>query len=128
MAQAPDSDFIAHLLEMLEPLGGVSAKRMFGGHGFFRDGLMFGLVADGVFYLKVDQENAADFEEKGLPPFSYEKKDGKVFAMSYRQCPEEALESPLVMKRWAAAAFEAAMRAKQKSPKKPSRTPRNSKS
>lgn len=44
-----DSGFVAHLLELLEPFEGVAAKRMFGGYGIFRDGIMFGLVADGVF-------------------------------------------------------------------------------
>ena len=31
------------------PLGGVSAKAMFGGYGIYKDALMFGLVADNVF-------------------------------------------------------------------------------
>jgi len=29
---------------------------MVGGHGIFFDGLMFGLVADSILYLKVDKE------------------------------------------------------------------------
>lgn len=122
----PPSDFIAHLLETLAPVGGVTAKRMFGGHGIFREGLMFGLVADGVFYLKADAENAPEFDALDLPPFTYEKSDGQVFAMSYRQCPEDALESPVVMRRWAESAFEAAVR-NQKPRKKSSRSPRRKK-
>ncbi len=32
--------------------GPVAVKRMFGGAGIYRDGLMFALVADDVLYLK----------------------------------------------------------------------------
>ncbi len=47
-------EFIAYLLELLEPLGSVKAKAMFGGFGIYRDDLMFGLVSKDTFYLKVD--------------------------------------------------------------------------
>ena len=114
-----DSDFVVHLLEMLEPFGGVSAKKMFGGHGLFRDGLMFALVADGVFFLKVDDENRAEFDALDLPPFRFETKNGKTGEMSYRQCPDDALENPPAMTRWAELAFAAALRnAAAKSTKK----------
>ena len=105
-----DFDFVAHLLEMLEPFGGVSAKKMFGGHGLFRDGLMFALVADGVFFLKVDDGNRAEFDALDLPPFRFEMKNGKTGEMSYRQCPADALENPSAMTRWAELAFAAALR------------------
>ena len=116
---APESDFVNHLLELLSPFdidGGVRAKRMFGGHGIFRGDLMFGLVADGVLYLKCDAGNLAEFEAHDLQPFRYEKDDGRVFEMSYRQCPDEALERPEVMTQWATLAYEAAVR--NKKPKK----------
>ena len=38
--------FISYLLELLAPFGNVRAKKMFGGHGIFKDELMFGLVAE----------------------------------------------------------------------------------
>ena len=34
---------------------------MFGGYGVFLDGVMFGLIADGDLYLKVDDANREDF-------------------------------------------------------------------
>jgi len=108
-----DSAFVAHLLDLLEPLGGVTAKRMFGGHGIFREGLMFGLVVDGVFHLKTDPENRSEFEARDLPPFRYEGKDGRVATMSYHLCPEEALDSPRAMDPWARSAWEAALRQKK---------------
>ena len=69
-----ERDFVDYLLELLVDFPDVTAKRMFGGYGIFRDGLMFGLVADSSLYLKVDAQNKPDFEALGLAPFSYEGK------------------------------------------------------
>ena len=38
------SDYIDFLKEVFSEFGAVSARRMFGGHGLYFDGLMFGLV------------------------------------------------------------------------------------
>lgn len=105
-----EAALVSHLLDLLEPLEGVTAKRMFGGYGIFRDGRMFGLVADGELYLKTDAENRGEFESRDLTPFRYETKDGKVTVMSYHHCPEEALDSPHVMRPWAESAIAAARR------------------
>jgi TfoX/Sxy family transcriptional regulator of competence genes len=40
-----DPDFI---VELFAPFGSVTVRRMFGGAGLFREGLMFGLVFDGA--------------------------------------------------------------------------------
>jgi len=107
---AVDPGFNIHLLELLQDFGEVSARRMFGGFGIFRDGLMFGLVADEVFYLKVDDQNRPDFEARGLEPFQYEKQ-GKLQTMSYYQAPEEVLDNAEEMICWATGSFNAALRA-----------------
>ncbi len=106
---------MAHLLELIEPAGDVVAKRMFGGHGFFHGELMFGLVAGGLFYLKSDDGNRAEFDARHLPPFSFErKKSGKVMVTSYRQCPEEALDSAERMEPWFRSALAAAERQRKR--------------
>lgn len=106
----PPSPFVQHLLDLLLPFGDVSARRMFGGYGIYRDGLMFGLVAHDEFYLKVDELTKPVFEEAGLEPFSFEMKNGKVGVMSYHRVPEGALSSPMAMKKWALLGWEAAQR------------------
>lgn len=111
------SPFIEYLLELLQPVPGVTAKRMFGGYGIFREGLMFGLVADDVLYLKVDDQNRNDFIARGLEPFIYVK-DGKPMAMSYHQAPGEALDNGEEMIVWTEKAYQAAVRAKQPKAKK----------
>ena len=78
---AKENEFVTHLVELLQPLGPVQAKAMFGGFGIYLKGLMFGLVADDTLYFKVDEKNRPDYEVKDLGPFTYQRK-GKAFAMS----------------------------------------------
>jgi DNA transformation protein len=107
---------IPHLLELLAPLGPVSARRMFGGVGLFRGELMFGLVARDELFLKVGDANRADYEAAGEAPFSYETKNGTHTIRSFWRCPPELLDDPETFLDWARKAVDesAAARAKPK--------------
>ena len=104
-----EKEFASYVVDLLQSVGPCESKRMFGGFGIFLEGLMFGLIADNVLYLKVDDENRQRFEDEGLLPFTYDK-NGKSMQMSYSQAPEEAMESLEVMRDWGVSGFEAAMR------------------
>jgi DNA transformation protein len=104
-----DSEFIDYLLELLEPVGPVEAKAMFGGFGIYLHGLMFGLVSEDVFYLKGDDNNRPDFENRQLEPFTYKRK-GKEYSMSYYRAPDEAMDDSAELSKWAQNAYEAAIR------------------
>lgn len=107
MAVSPE--FRDYVLEMLEPLGGVTARAMFGGAALYRDGTVFALIADEVLYFKVDAANRPDYEAAGTGPFRpYE---GKAFAMPYWEVPAEVLEDPQAIRGWAIKAWEAGRRA-----------------
>ncbi len=111
-------EYVDYLVELMTPMGGVSSKRMFGGAGVFKDGKMFGLVADDVLYFKVDDINRDEFTALGLGPFMYDGK-GKTMSLGYFRCPDEALESPALMTAWAGSGYGAALRAAtKKQPKK----------
>jgi len=112
-----EKEFVAYVVDLLQSIGPVEAKRMFGGHGIFLDGLMFGLIADSVLYLKADKESQDEFTAKGLEAFSYNKK-GKAMKMSYYQAPEEALENLDDMNVWGNKAYSAALRAASAKQKK----------
>lgn len=112
-----DQEFTAYVVELMQSIGPVCAKGMFGGHGIFLEGLMFALVADSVLYLKVDKYTENDFKAMGLEPFTYNKK-GKEFKMSYFQAPEEALEDREEMNSWATNAYQTALRVASKKRKK----------
>ncbi|HHJ19832.1 MAG TPA: TfoX family protein [Gammaproteobacteria bacterium] len=108
-----EKEFVNYVVDLMQLMGPVTARRMFGGHGLFLEGLMFALIADSTLYLKVDDLIGGDFEDRGLEPFSYEKK-GKTFKMSYYQAPEEALEEGEEMHQWANLSYGAALRAASK--------------
>ena len=112
------SEFVEHLVEQFEAFGPVTARRMFGGHGLFRDGVMFALVIDGTLYFKADERNRAMFEQRGLSRFEYAKQ-GKRVSVSYYRSPGEAMDDPETLARWAGPAFEAALRGKRASRKAP---------
>lgn len=115
---AKENEFVAHLLELLEPFGPVQAKAMFGGFGIYLKGLMFGLVADDTLYFKVDEKSRPDYEEKGLRPFTHQR-GGKTFAMSYYRAPEKAIDDAHDLCLWAKKAYDAAVRvAEQKQRRK----------
>lgn len=107
---AKDKAFTAHVIELMQPIGPVQAKRMFGGAGIFLQGVMFGLIADSVLYLKVDKDTVTEFKAKGLEAFSYNRK-GKAIKMSYYEAPEEVLEDAEEMKYWSTKAYQTALRA-----------------
>ena len=116
------SEMVELTVELLAPMGGVSSRSMFGGHGIFKSNMMFALIAEDVLYLKVDDNNRARFEEEELGPFVY---DGgkKPMTMSYYEVPAEAMEDSGLLCDWAKGAFEAAKRAadlkkRKKKPKK----------
>lgn len=113
-----EKEFAAHVVDLSQTIGPVYSKRMFGGFGIFLEGLMFGLIADNVYYIKVDDETRREFEELGLQPFTYDK-SGKKMHLGYLQAPEEAMENIEVMSAWANKGFGAALRAAaRKKPKK----------
>lgn len=110
VGKTEQQDFVSHVVDLLQSLGPVTARRMFGGHGLFLDGLMFALIANNELYFKADDENRGQFTGQGLQPFNYNKQ-GKVMSLSYYQAPEEALEDTQVMNSWGNLGFASALRA-----------------
>ena len=102
---------IGAILDSLHPLGPVRSRAMFGGHGIYLEDTMFGLVADGVLYLKVDAHNRRSFEREGQTPFTYIK-NGKPVQMSFWRAPEVIFSDERALLTWARPAVEAAQRAK----------------
>ena len=98
------------IAELLAPLGGVSIRRMFGGRGVFRDGLMFALLSSrGVFYFKADAETAPAFEAEGCEQWMPAMKE-RAIPMPYWRAPERLFDEPDEFADWARAAYAAARR------------------
>jgi len=106
-------DFVDYVMELLGPFGTVGARRMFGGHGVYLDGLMFAIVSGDTLYLKADEMNRVEFEQAGCEIFGYARK-GKRVTLGFFRAPEDAMESPELMLPWARTAYAAALRANAK--------------
>lgn len=117
--------FVEFVLELLHAWRPVTARRMFGGHGLYHAGVMFALISDGTFYLKVDEESRGDFEAAGLSPFVYEAK-GRRVSLSYHRAPEAMLDEPDLARHWAERGWQAALRAHLRKKAKEEALPRTS--
>lgn len=107
--------FVEYILDMLGDLGDVRSRAMFGGYGIYHDGVMIGLIASSVFYLKVDDGNRGAFEHAGSRPFTYRRKGRKkAVVMSYWEVPADVLENREAVCRWTRSARAAALRSKAK--------------
>jgi DNA transformation protein and related proteins len=105
---AQDQD-IAWFCELLEPLGRITVRRMFGGAGLYADGLIVGLEVEGTLYLKTDEQTRQAFADAGGVPFVYDGKD-KPVSTSYWTAPDDAMDAPEAMRPWARLAMEASLR------------------
>jgi len=102
-------DLAQFAMELFEPMGGVSLRKMFGGHGFFKSGLMFALIYGDEIYLKADDEAKGPYEDEDAKQFLYEGKN-KTTAMGYWTVPERLLDDADEFNEWAKSAFEVALR------------------
>lgn len=83
-------DYVVH--DLLSEIFGVTSKRMFGGFGLYKNGVIFGIIAENEFYFKIDEAAHADFEKYGSRQFTYEKQ-GKIIALKfYWLVTEEMME------------------------------------
>ena len=87
-----------------QPLG-VSSRAMFGGHGLFKDDVMFAIVdSEGRLYLRADASTAMAFEQPA--------------PRSTRACPTGKCRQPVraddeQLREWAATAAEVAIRGRR---------------
>jgi DNA transformation protein len=96
---AVSDDFIEYILDQLSGWGEVYTRRMFGGAGLYSDGLMFGLLANDVAYLKVDETNRDKFLDAGSEPFK--PYPDRPTIMSYFEIPPDILEDRDELMKWA---------------------------
>ena len=113
---AVDSDFQEFIVDQLATIPLVP-RRMFGGVGFFVDGLMFGLIGrSDTLFFKTDELNVAEYEALGAEPFTYSRGEKKS-SMGYHTVPAEILDDGEELTAWAEKAIAVARRAAASKPK-----------
>ena len=109
---APLPSLVAHVLELLEPLGPARARPMMGGWMFHLRGLPVALIAGERVYLKVDAVTKGAFAEAGGEPFTY-LRGRKRIDLGYWTPPDGALDGAEAMAPWAEKALAAARRSRK---------------
>jgi DNA transformation protein len=107
---ANSPEFVAHALELLSGVGRVEARAMFGGHGVYARGVMFGLLDDDELFLKTDDLSRPRFAGAGCRGWVYVGPTHKLEKTSYYRPPDDAHEDPDAMLAWATLALDSALR------------------
>jgi len=110
-------EFITWLEDMFSVVPDTSIRKMFGGVGIFRHGLMYALAtSDGRISMKADEQTIADFKAEGCEEWRYERNNGKASTMGYWYIPERLSDNSEELVEWSMKAFEVALRADLKKP------------
>jgi DNA transformation protein len=118
------SELVETVMDLLAPWRDVSARRLFSGHGLYRDGLIFAIVIRDTLYLKADAQDRDRFVTRGLSRFTYERKRRVVSLNGYFEAPPEVFDDGDEMIRWCEGALAAARRIRDAKPPRARRAAR----
>src|SRR5260221_6269567 len=99
--------FQDQLEELFAAVEGATLRKMFGGIGVFKEGLMFALVANDALYMKADETTSPKFAAEGFGQWIYPGRDRPV-PMPYWQVPARLFDDPDKFPEWALIAFDVA--------------------
>jgi DNA transformation protein len=97
---AVSDEFLQYVLEQLEGLGVIAARRMFGAIGLYHENRFFALISRDTLYFKVNESNRGDYEARGMGrfrPFA----DRPQLSMTYYEVPADTLEDAEECVAWA---------------------------
>jgi len=104
---AVDNRYIDWVLGQLAGAERVSARRMFGGVGLYRDDVFFAIISSNTLYFRVDDASRVFYEGRGMSRFRpYRNKPH--LSMNYYEVPADVLEDPDECVAWALRAAAAA--------------------
>lgn len=84
-----DESFKDCVLNQLQELGGVEARRMFGGYGLYQDETFFGMIHKGGLYFKIDESTVGEYRTRKMKPL---RPNRKQMLKSYYQVPVDVVE------------------------------------
>ena len=108
---AVDEGLVAWVAEATAPLGRLTRRAMMGGATLYLDGVVFAIAGLDALWFKPDAESDAAWDAAGCERFTYTFADGRVGSMNYRRAPDDCYDDADELRRWAALARAAGMRA-----------------
>src|SRR4051795_10833393 len=97
-------DALERIKADLGDLGDISSRPLFGGHGIYWRGVIFGIVFRGRLYFKVDDRSKEDYVSGGMPPF---RPNERQTLKSYYEVPPEVIDDREALLAWAREAIRA---------------------
>jgi DNA transformation protein len=97
-----DDSFKDFVLDQLQELDSVEARRMFGGHGLYQDETFFGIIHKGRLYFKIDEKTVAEYRKRKMKPF---RPNANQSLKTYYEVPVEIIEDGDRLGAWAEAAI-----------------------
>ena len=97
MASKEDS-FKNFVLDQLQELDDVEARRMFGGYGLYQDETFFGIIHNGRLYFKIDDATVGEYRRRKMKPF---RPNPKQTLKTYYQVPVDIIEDADQLRQWA---------------------------
>ena len=99
------SEFLQYALDLFNPLGRLSTKKLFGGNAILKNNITFAMVFDGSIYLKTNKNTVKKYLDLNSKPLSY-KKNNKTIKLRYYEIPVEILDEEDQLIQWAIEATE----------------------
>ena len=104
-----DESFKDFVLDQLQKLDDVEARRMFGGFGLYRDETFFGIIHKGKLYFKIDESTVGAYRRRKMKPF---RPNARQTLKSYYQVPVDIIEDGDQLCEWAVKAIGCQRRSK----------------
>ncbi len=96
-----DESFKDFVLDQLQRLDDVEARRMFGGYGLYQDETFFGIIHKDRLYFKTSDATVGEYRRRKMKPF---RPNPRQTLKSYYQVPVDVLEDGDELSAWALAA------------------------
>ena len=93
-----DESFQDFVLDQLQELDDVEARRMFGGYGVYQNETFFAIIHKGKLYFKIDESTVGEYRKRKMKPF---RPNPKQTLKSYYQVPVEIIEDSDQLCEWA---------------------------
>ena len=93
-----DDSFKDFVLDQLQELDDVEARRMFGGYGIYQDETFFGIIHKGKLFFKINEATVGEYRRRKMKPF---RPNAKQTLKSYYQVPVDIIEDQDEVRRWA---------------------------
>jgi DNA transformation protein len=105
-----DDSFKDFVLDQLQELDDVEARRMFGGFGLYQDETFFGIIHKGKLFFKIDESTVGEYRKRKMKPF---RPNTKQTLKSYYQVPVDIIENADQLRDWAVKAISCRIKIKQ---------------